>query len=88
MAAAGSDERTAATAYGAGFVGGQAMAGVRLGIIGQGAAQRIIAALRPDLLAAIDRAGSVTMSEMGAYLPLVDLAGLAQPGLASRLFGS
>lgn len=88
MAGAGIDEDTAATVFGAGFVSGQAMAGVRLGIVGQGAAQRIIAGLRPELLAAIERARTMTIAEMGAYLPLVDLAGLAQPALASRLFGS
>lgn len=88
MAAAGLDEKAAATVHGAGVVGGQVMAAVRLGFIGQVAAQRIIAGLRPDLLAAIDRAATLDRAEMGAYLPLADLAGLAQPALASRLFGS
>lgn len=88
MAAAGLDAASAAAVHGAGVVGGQVMAAVRLGVIGQVAAQRIIADLRPDLLAAIDRAATIDRLEMGAYLPLADLAGLAQPALASRLFGS
>ncbi len=86
--AAGIDASLAAAVYGAGFVSGQVMTGVRLGIIGQGAAQRIIAGLRPELLAAVARAAKSVPSEMGAYLPLVDLAGLAQPTLGGRLFGS
>ena len=88
MAAAGLDAASAAAVHGAGVVGGQVMSGVRLGIIGQVAAQRIIADARPDLLAAIERAATIRRAEMGAYLPLVDLAGLGQPALASRLFGS
>lgn len=86
--AAGVDAAMAAAVYGAGFVSGQVMTGVRLGIIGQGAAQRIIAGVRPELLAAVTRAETTAPSEMGAYLPLADVAGLAQPALVGRLFGS
>ena len=88
MAATGLDAPSAAAVHGAGVVGGQVMSGVRLGIIGQVAAQRIIADVRPDLLTALARAATIERGEMGAYLPLIDLAGLGQPALPSRLFGS
>lgn len=86
--AAGLDEETAALALGAGFVGGLTAAAVRLGVVGQGAAQRIVAALRPDVLAAVERARTTPLDEMGAYLPAIDVAGLRQPTLQGRLFGS
>jgi len=86
--AAGVDEATAALALGAGFVGGLAAAAVRLGVIGQGAAQRLVAGLHPAVLAAVETAGERPVAEMGGYLPLADVAGLRQPALAGRLFGS
>ena len=88
MAGAGLDETVAALAFGAGFVQGQTAAAVRLGLIGQAAAQRIVSALHEDVLAAMTRAARTTLDEMGAYLPLVDVAGLRQPALPSRLFAS
>ncbi len=86
--AAGLEEETMTLALGAGFVGALATAAVRLGIIGQGAAQRAIAALHPDLLAAVSRAREMPLDAMGAYLPMVDIAGLRQESLPSRLFAS
>lgn len=86
--AVGLDEETMALALGAGFVGALAAAAVRLGIIGQEAAQRAIAGLHPDLLTAVERARDTPLDEMGAYLPMVDIAGLRQEALPSRLFAS
>ncbi len=88
MAAIGLEEEAAALALGAGFVGGLAAAAVRLGTIGQGAAQRIIAGLHPAVEAAVARARRMPVDEMGAYLPLVDVAGLRQLALAGRVFAS
>lgn len=88
MHGAGLDATTAALAFGAGFVQGQTAAAVRLGLIGQAAAQRIIAGLHGDVLAAVARAERASLDEMGGYLPLVDVAGLRQPTLPSRLFAS
>lgn len=85
---AGLDEETTALALAAGFVASLAAAAVRLGVIGQSAAQRTIAALHPSLLAAVERSRRTEIDEMGGYLPMVDLAGLRQPALAGRLFGS
>lgn len=86
--AAGVGERAGALALGAGFVGNLAAAAVRLGVIGQGAAQGIVAGLRPALIEAAAGAGTLAIAEMGGYLPLADIAGLRQPALGGRLFGS
>ena len=86
--AVGLGEETAALAFAAGFVGGLAAAAVRLGVVGQAAAQRIVAALRPNLLAAVERARITAIAEMGAYTPMLDVAGLRQPALQGRLFAS
>lgn len=88
LEAAGLDEETTALTLAAGFLGNLAAAAVHLGTIGQTAAQRLVAALRPDLLAAVEHARAVPIAEMGAYAPLLDLAGLRQPALQGRLFGS
>ena len=86
--AAGVDREAAALAFGAGFVGGLAAAAVRLGLIGQAAAQRTVARLHPAVLNAIERAHQTPPDEMGAYLPMVDVAGLRQPSSPGRLFAS
>jgi len=87
-AAAGIAEDDAALAFGAGFVANQATAAVRLGLIGQAAAQRVVAALHPDLVRALRRAQTLSLDDLGAYHPLLDLAGLGQPALAARTFAS
>lgn len=63
-------------------------AAVRLGLIGQGAAQAIIAELQPSLIEAIERAKTLDFSEWGAYSPMIDLAGLAHAGRSARQFSS
>ena len=88
MAAAGIAEDTALLTLGAGFAGNLAAAAVRLGVIGQNAAQRTLAALHPALLAACGRARALPVEEMGSFLPMADVAGLRQPTLPGRLFGS
>ena len=88
MEAAGVDEWTGALALGAGYVNALAAAAVRLGAIGQNAAQRIVAAHHPAVVAAVERGRSLRQDEMGAYMPMVDIAGLSHPHLAGRLFAS
>ena len=61
---------------------------MRLGIIGQGAAQRIIANLEPDLRAALAEAPTIGPHDLGGYTPLLDIAGMRQPALAARMFAS
>lgn len=88
MEAVGVQETEAALALGAGFAGGLVAAAVRLGVIGQGAAQRMVATLHDELLGAVARGRTLARDDMGAYLPLIDVAGLRQPALRGRVFAS
>ncbi|MGH2615470.1 MAG: urease accessory protein UreF [Thermomicrobiales bacterium] len=88
MEAAGVDIETASLALGAGFAGSLTVAAVRLGIIGQVAAQRTLAALHPAIVAAAARGRQTPLDDMGAFTPLTDIAGLRQPRLPGRIFAS
>jgi urease accessory protein len=63
-------------------------AAVRLGVIGQASAQRIIALLHPDLDRVVARAAELGSEDLGGYMPLIDIAGMRQPALATRMFSS
>ena len=80
--------RPAVGAFGASSLGSYVAAAVRLGVIGQGAAQRVIAALEPDLTAAIVAAPEIALNDLGGYTPLIDIAGMNQPHLPTRIFSS
>lgn len=86
--AAGIAEETAALALGAGLVNALAAAAVRLGIIGAGAAQRLMAACHGDIEALAVSGRATAMADMGAFMPMIDIAGLRQPALAGRVFAS
>jgi urease accessory protein len=88
MEAAGVAEATAGVALGAGFVNSLAAAAVRLGIVGAGAAQRLVAGFADEIRAAVARGRHLELDEMGAFLPTIDVAGLRQPTLAGRVFAS
>jgi urease accessory protein len=88
MEAARIDEQTACLALGSGFVNNLAAAAVRLGIVGASTAQRLIADLHDALTLAVDRGRQMPLDDMGAYLPMIDIAGLCQPALAGRVFAS
>ncbi|MBA3449866.1 MAG: hypothetical protein H0T18_01490 [Chloroflexia bacterium] len=88
MEAAAIDEKTAALALGAGFAGGLTAAAVRLGIIGQVAAQRLLNASHPAIAAAAARGRRTPTDDMGAFMPAIDVAGLRQPQLGGRIFAS
>lgn len=88
MAAVGVDEETAALALGAGYVNGLAAAAVRLGVIGQSAAQRIVSALHGTVARAVATGAATALDEMGGYMPLIDVAGLRHLALAGRVFAS
>lgn len=88
MEAVGADEATACLALSAGFVGNLAAAAVRLGIIGAGAGQRLVAGLHEEVADAVVRGRATGIEEMGAYLPMIDIAGLRQPSLPGRVFAS
>jgi urease accessory protein len=74
--------------FAAAALNGYVAAAVRLGVIGQAAAQRVIAGLEPNLVAAIAAAPGVETVDMGGYAPLLDIAGMRQPDLPARLFAS
>lgn len=86
--AAGIDAPSTIAAFGAASLNGYVAAAVRLGVIGQGAAQRIVARLEPDLEAALDTAPTVAIDDLGGYTPLIDIAGMRQPSLPARMFAS
>jgi len=88
MEASAVDEATAALALGAGFAGGLAAAAVRLGIIGQGAAQRILAEHHGLLADCAARGRATALDDMGAFMPMTDVAGLRQSRLSGRVFAS
>jgi urease accessory protein len=88
FAAIGIDEETAALTLGAISLQGWTAAAVRLGVIGQAAAQGIIAALRPAVQSAVEASRSQQLDDMGASTPMLDIAGLRQPNLVGRLFAS
>lgn len=88
FAAIGIDEETAALTLGAISLQGWTAAAVRLGIIGQTAAQGIIAALNPAIQAAVDASRTRQLHDLGATTPMLDIAGLRQPQLVGRLFAS
>ena len=78
----------ATVAFGSASLQGYVAAAVRLGAIGQAAAQAIIHALHPALIDAIDAASRMELDELGGYGPLIDLAGLRHAAIANRLFTS
>ncbi len=78
----------AVAGFGANALSGFVAAAVRLGVIGQASAQRIIAQLHPDLARAVADASTLGPDELGGYTPLIDIAGMRQPTLATRLFTS
>lgn len=88
MEAAGIDEEMASLALGFGFVNSLTAAAVRLGIIGAGAAQRMTADLHGAIVAASALGRQTPREEMGAYLPMIDIAGLRHATLSGRVFAS
>ncbi len=63
-------------------------AGLRLGIIGQTDGQRILAALEPDVIAAVGAAMARDPGDFGAATFALDLASMAHETQYSRLFRS
>lgn len=87
-AGAGIPAMDATIAFGAASLQGYVAAAVRLGVIGQAAAQAIIRGLHPALIGAVDAAPQRDLDELGGYSPLIDLAGLRHATIANRLFTS
>lgn len=84
----GVDEETAALTLGAISLQGWTAAAVRLGVIGQLAAQGIIVALDEAVHEAVQMSRTRHLDDLGATTPMLDIAGLRQPRLVGRLFAS
>lgn len=63
-------------------------AAIRLGKIGQSAAQVMLDALKPPLRRAVAESLRIDRDEIGAYTPWVDLAGMGHERQFARLFQS
>lgn len=87
-AAIGLAEPETALSFGAAFLHGQAAVAVRLGLIGQSAVQRLIGALQPRLVTAVEETEHLEPPNWFAYAPMLDLVGLRHASLDGRLFSS
>ncbi len=87
-AAAGIPVIDALTSFGSMSLSGYVAAAVRLGMIGQTAAQSIIRELHPVLVVACTAAPDLDLDDLGGYNPLIDLAGLRHAAITNRLFTS
>src|SRR5262249_45470945 len=88
MATAGQELETATLALGASFVSGLATAAVRLGGIGQVAAPRGGGGAPQSIRELASWGPGMPLDDLGSYMPLIDVAGLRQPGLVGRVFAS
>ena len=79
---------TTLVAFGLAFVINLTSAAIRLGIVGQTAAQSIIAALAPQLRSAATATLSTTLDDIGGATFSADLAALEHETQYSRLFRS
>jgi len=87
-ARAGATLDDALTAYLSAFAANLMSAGLRLGIVGQNDGQRIVAALEPDIAAAVTACVSREAQDFGSAIFAVDLASMAHETQYSRLFRS
>lgn len=58
----------------------------RLLPLGQNAASRLLWMLKPAILAAVERSQPLTIFEVVAFTPLLDIASMRHPTLETRLF--
>lgn len=75
-------------AHGLGFVSNLASAAIRLSVVGQTDAQRVLASLLPVVVNTAHQALSLTIDDLGSALYAVDLAALRHETQYSRLFRS
>jgi len=71
-----------------GFGSAQLQAGIRLGVVGQFEAARLLAQLEPAISAAVDRASATTLDDIGGCAMLAEIAAMRHETLESRLFRS
>lgn len=86
--ALGIDRRTTGLMAAASFVSGQAAAAVRLGLIGHGAAQRLIADAGPIIIAAVDMAETGDWRNLRPSAPQIEIALARHEAAVARQFAS
>lgn len=86
--ALGVEARPTALAASSALVIGFGAAAVRLGLIGHGAAQRLVAEAAPEIAAAVDRAARGHWSDLRPSAPQVEVALAAHETAAARQFAS
>jgi urease accessory protein len=87
-AVSGIPARSAALAAAAGLATGLLTAGVRLGLIGHGDAQRLLREARPTIVAAVDLAGTIDWRALRPCAPEMDAAVARHEIAAGRMFAS
>ena len=85
---AGLDEQAAMIAFVHGFVTGLLGAAIRLGTVGHLQAQQIRLGLSEEMAQVCKEASELSLDEMWACTPLIDLAQMRQAKLSRRLFAS
>lgn len=80
--------RDALGAFGQAFSSNLAQVAIRLGVIGQTDATRLIAGLEPLILAVTTRAGISTLDELGSATLMSDIVAMRHETQYSRLFRS
>lgn len=80
--------RSATIAFLHGLASSLVSAGIRLGLTGQTAGQRIIAALQPEITEAAARAITTPLDEVGSATPIIDWCSMRHETQYTRLFRS
>jgi urease accessory protein len=86
--ALGVDPRRTALAASSALVIGLGAAAVRLGLIGHGAAQRLVAEAAPEIASAVDAAARGQWSDLRPSAPQIEVALAAHETAAARQFAS
>jgi urease accessory protein len=84
----GLDASASMAAFVHGLVTGLLGAAIRLGVVGHLQAQQIRRSLNTDMAEACQAAAQLSLDEMWAAAPLIDIAQMRQAKLARRLFAS
>ena len=75
-------------AYALAVVSSLVSAAIRLSLVGQTDGQRVLAALRPAIAAAADRAGDATLDDLASATLMADIASILHETQHTRLFRS
>ena len=78
----------AAVAFLHGFASNQTQCGIRLGILGQAAAVRLLAEIEPVILETAQRASAASLDDLGSNTISAEIASMRHETLHSRIFRS